>query len=76
LFKKYNEKPPSRESAFNIALNIKKSAGELHFQLTIETSPTSSIMEVLQVLNKDCKNHANRILAYMSNKGIECTGEK
>jgi hypothetical protein len=76
LLKEYNEKPPSRESAFNIALNIEKSAGELHFQLAIETSPTSSIMEVLQVLNKDCKNHANRILAYMSDKGIENTGDK
>ncbi len=76
LLKEYNEKPPSRESAFNIALNIEKSAGELHFQLAIETSPTSSIMEVLQVLNKDCKNHANRILAYMSDKSIENTGEK
>ncbi len=71
LLKKYNEKPPSRESAFNIALNIEKSAGELHFQLAMETSPTSSIMEVLQVLNKDCKDHADRILAYMSDKGIE-----
>ena len=76
LLKEYNEKPPSRESAFNIALNIEKSAGELHFQLAIETSPTSSIMEILQVLNKDCKNHANRILAYMSDKGIENTGDK
>jgi hypothetical protein len=76
LLKKYNEKPPSRKSAFNIALNIEKSAGELHFQLAMEKSPTSSIMEVLQVLNKDCKDHANRILAYMSDKGIEKQGGK
>ncbi len=76
LLKEYNEKPPSRESAFNIALNIEKSAGELHFQLAMEKSPTSSIMEVLQVLNKDCKDHANRILAYMKDKGIEKQGSK
>ena len=76
LLKKYNEKPPSRESAFNIALNIEKSAGELHFQLAMEKSPTSSIMEVLQILNKDCKDHANRILAYMNDKGIEKQGGK
>ena len=71
LLKKYNEKPPSRESAFNIALDIEKSAGELHFQLAMEKSSTSRIMEVLQVLNDGCKDHANRILAYMNDKGIE-----
>ena len=76
LLKKYNEKPPSRESAFNIALNIEKSAGELQFQLAMEKSPTSSIMEVLQILNKGCKDHANRILAYMKDKGIEKQGSK
>jgi ferritin len=76
LLKKYNEKPPSRESVFNTALNIEKSAGELQFQLAMEKSPTSSIMEVLQILNKGCKDHANRILAYMSDKGIENTGDK
>ncbi len=76
LFKKYNGKPPSRESAFNIALDIEKSPGELQFQQAMEKSPTSSVIEVLQVLNKNCKDHADRILAYMNDKGIEYTGEK
>ncbi len=76
LLKKYNEKPPSRESAFNIALNIEQSAGELHFQLAIEKPPNSRIMEVLQVLNNGCKDHANRILAYINDKGIEKQGGK
>ncbi|MHC4183265.1 MAG: hypothetical protein ACYSWS_00940 [Planctomycetota bacterium] len=71
LIKRHNEKLPSRESAFNIALDIEKSAGELHYQLAMEKSPTSSIMKIFQGLNKDCKNHTNRILAYMSDKGIE-----
>jgi hypothetical protein len=52
-------------------LDIEKSAGELHYQLAMEKSPTSSIMKIFQGLNKDCKNHTNRILAYMSDKGIE-----
>jgi len=71
LIKRYNEKLPSRESAFNIALDIEKSAGEFHYQLAMEKSPTSSIMKIFQGLNKDCKNHTNRILAYMSDKRIE-----
>ncbi len=76
LLKKYNDKPPSRESAFNIALAIEQSAGELHFQLAIEKPPNSRIMEVLQVLNDGCKDYANRILAYMNDKGIEKQGGK
>jgi len=36
LLKEYKEKPPSRETAFNIALNIEQSTGELHFQLAME----------------------------------------
>jgi len=76
LFKKYNGKPLSRESAFNIALDIEKSPGELQFQQAMEKPPTSSIIEVLQVLNKNCKDHADRILAYMNDKGIEYTGKK
>ena len=71
LLKKYNKKPPSRESAFNIALDIEKSAGEIHFQLAMEKSPTSSIMKIIQELNKDYKDHINRIRTYMSDKGIE-----
>jgi ferritin len=73
MLNEYNKKPPPREMAFNTALNIEKSAGELHFQLAIETSPTSGIMEVLQALNNGRKDHANRILAYMYDKRIEYT---
>ncbi len=71
LLKEYKEKPPSRETAFNIALNIEQSTGELHFQLAMEKSFTSSIMKIFQELNNEYKDHANRIRAYMSDKGIE-----
>jgi hypothetical protein len=71
LLKEYKAKPPSRETAFNIALNIEQSTGELHFQLAMEKSFTSSIMKTFQELNNDCKDHASRISAYMSDKGIE-----
>ena len=71
LLKEYKENPPSRETAFNIALNIEQSTGELHFQLAMEKSFTSSIMKIFQELNNEYKDHANRIRAYMSDKGIE-----
>ena len=71
LLKEYKEKPPSRETAFNCALNIEQSTGEIHFQLAMEKSFTSSIMKIFQELNNDYKDHANRIHTYMSDKGIE-----
>ncbi len=71
LLKEYKETPPSRETAFNIALNIEQSTGELHFQLAMEKSFTSSIMKIFQELNNEYKDHANRIRTYMSDNGIK-----
>ncbi len=71
LLKEYKEKPPSRETTFNIALDLEQSTGELHFQLAMEKSLTSSIMKIFQELNKDSKDHVSRIQTYMSDKGIE-----
>ncbi len=71
LLKEYREKPPSRETAFNIALDLEQSTGELHFQIAMEKQVTSGIMKIFQELNNDYKDHANRIQTYMSDKGIE-----
>ncbi len=71
LLKEYKEKPPSRETAFNIALDIEQSPGELQFQLAMEKSFTSSIMKIFQELNKDYKDHAYRIRTYMRDSGTE-----
>ncbi len=71
LLKEYKKNPPSRETAFNVAMNIEHSTGELHFQLAMEKPFASSIIKIFQDLNNDCKDHANRIRAYMREKGIE-----
>jgi ferritin len=71
LLQEYSKNPPSRESAFNIALNVEQSAGEVHFQRAMENSSTSTIMRVFQILNKGDKDHARRIRTYMSDNGIE-----
>ena len=71
MLKEYRKKLPSRKKTFNIALNIEHLAGEHHFQLAMAKPLTSTIMEVFHKLNKDNKDHADRIRTYMSDKGIE-----
>ena len=71
MLKEYRKKPPAREKAFSIALDIEELAGERHFQLAMEKPNTSTIMEIFHKLNKDDKDHADRIRTYMSDKGIE-----
>ena len=71
LLNEYKEKPPSRETAYNCALDIEQSIGEIHFQLAMDKSSASYIMKIFQELNKGNKDHINRIRSYMSNNGIE-----
>ncbi len=70
LLKDYNDKPPSRESAVNIAISLEESAGEIHFQNAMDKLPSSEYVRIFQELNKDDKDHAKRIREYMNSKGI------
>ena len=74
LLEKYENAPPTREAAFNIALKTEKSAGEIHFQSAMTKSTDSKILKIFQTLNQDDKDHAKRIQAYMKEKGIEESG--
>jgi len=76
IIKKYGKKPPLRESTFKIALDIERSAGELNFHLAVEKSPDSGIMKIFQTLNKDCRDHTEKINTYMDNKGIKLERNK
>ncbi len=76
ILKGYSKKPPSRESAFKVALDIERSAGEFNFQLATEKSPDSGIMKIFQALNKDCRNHTEKIITFMRNKGIKLEANK
>lgn len=71
LLEEYREKLPSRETAFNVALDLEESTGEVHFQDAMEQPPSSTLMEVFQLLIGDEKKHAARIRKYMKDKGIE-----
>lgn len=71
LLQEYEKTPPLREIAFNLALDLEKSAGEAHLQNAMEQPPTSTLMELFQMLTGDDKKHASRIRTYMRDKGIK-----
>ena len=76
LLKQFKNIPPSRELAFNTALEIEASAGELHFQHFMDKETNSKIDELFQFLNKGDKDHAKRIRSYMENNNISVESEK
>jgi rubrerythrin len=67
---KFQETPPCRETALQVALELEQSAGEVHFQTAMEILPTSKALEMFQYLNRDDKDHAARIQAYMQTRGL------
>jgi len=70
LIDQYNKKPPSREEAFNIALDMEKAAGEFHFQKFMGKTTATTLDQIFQKLNMDDKDHAKRIHNYMAENGI------
>lgn len=71
LTEKCRQESLSREEAFNIALELENSAGELHFQKYMSSDATAEIDEVFIRLNGDDKDHARRIRLYMANHDIQ-----
>ncbi len=70
LINNFEETPPSREDAFNIALKIENSACELHFQNFMDEEANSAVENIFKELNRDDKEHALRIRSYMEAHGI------
>lgn len=70
LLEQYDKNPPSREDAFNIALETERLVGEIHFPRMM-TKPADSRTKLFQKLNEDDKDHIERIQAYMTAKGIK-----
>ncbi|GJQ58347.1 MAG: hypothetical protein D8M57_05920 [Candidatus Scalindua sp. AMX11] len=71
LINNYGKAPPSRERAFNDALFLEQSAGEIHFQQAMKRVHSSDIMQTFQQLNKDDRDHILRIRNYMKEKEIK-----
>jgi hypothetical protein len=55
---------PARENAFRLAVELENSAGENHFQHFMESDSKDKVTEIFQHLNRDDKNHAERITKY------------
>jgi len=70
LIKQFEKVPPTVEESFRVALELEQSAGEAHYQQFMGRQVESRIDLIFQKLNKEDKNHAERLLAYMKNKGI------
>lgn len=71
LVKKHKKTNQSRKSAFETALIIEQSAGEVHYQRAMEKPPTSMILGIFQELNDGDKDHAKRIREYMTMNHIQ-----
>jgi hypothetical protein len=76
LLKQFKNITPSRELAFNTALEIEAYAGEFHFQNFIDKEANSTIDEIFQLLNREDKDHAERIRSYMKDNDISEQSER
>lgn len=56
---------PTRLGAFEIALELEQSATEIHFQMFMEGSFGKKFEEVIRTLNREDKDHYERIKKYM-----------
>ena len=65
------ENPLSRKEAFDLAVDIEESAGEHHYQEFMAQSQDEAVNNVFQKLNGADKDHRDRILSYMKEKGIK-----
>lgn len=65
------ENPLPRKEAFYLAVEIEESAGEHHYQEFMADSQDEVINNVFQKLNGADKDHRDRILSYMKEKGIK-----
>ena len=76
LIEQFREDPPSREAAFNTAIRIEQSAGEIHFQKFTEKQAASSLDRLFQQMNRGDKDHEIRIRSYMEDHAIETSEYK
>ncbi len=60
---------PTMETAFKIALEIENSAVELDYQKLAESTKSGRAVKLFKDLNRADKDHAKRIMDYMSKKG-------
>lgn len=68
---KIENKQPSREDAFNIALSIETNAGEINYQNFMHKETDNELYKMFQKLNGDEIGHYTRIKEYMMTNNIK-----
>ena len=75
LVKEHKQKPPSsRASAFEIAIKVEESTGEIDFSCFMEQQADSPALKLFRRVNSEDRDHARRIRNYMREKGIGIPG--
>lgn len=63
-------KPPSRDYALRLALDLEQSSVESRFQKMMSQNCPGGLTCMIQQLNRNDKDHAQRIRTYMADRGI------
>ena len=75
LLKEHKQKPPSsRASAFEIAIEVEESTGEIDFSCFMEQQADSPALKLFRRVDSEDRDHARRIRNYMREKGIGIPG--
>jgi len=75
LLKEHQQKPPSsRASAFEIAIKVEESTGEIDFSCFMRQQADSSAAKLFSRVNTEDRAHARRIRNYMREKNIGIPG--
>ncbi len=75
LLKEHKQEPPSsRASAFEIAIKVEESTGEIDFSCFMEQQANSPALKLFRRVNSEDRDHARRIRNYMREKGIGIPG--
>jgi hypothetical protein len=67
---KYSEETPDRLTAFNTALEVEKTAWELHYQSLMTKKSDKWFVDIVQELNKYDRDHLRRINLYIKVNNI------
>jgi rubrerythrin len=67
---KFRHAGVSRETAFHTAIGVEESAGEIHYQEFMDSNPKAPVDDIFRQLNKDDKDHVERIRSYMEDNNI------
>ena len=67
---KYSEEKPDRLTAFTTAIEVEKTAWELHYQSLMTKKSDKWFVDIVQELNKYDRDHLRRINLYIKEKNI------